>query len=101
MGALVFGDLESAEPGGADPVVVALAVTVVALVAPAASRGPRRAADHAAGLFRDRRRSGAYPARFLYLGAMLGFFFFTTQFLQACSGSPPFQAGLGFLPMTS
>ena len=30
-------------------------------------------------LFASRRRTGAYVARFLYLGAMIGFFFFTTQ----------------------
>jgi predicted MFS family arabinose efflux permease len=51
-------------------------------------------------LFADRRRSGAYLARALYLGAMIGFFFFTSQFLQGAFGFSPLQAGLGFLPMT-
>ena len=52
-------------------------------------------------LFASRRRTGAYVARFLYLGAMIGFFFFTTQFLQEVLGFDPLQAGIGFLPMTA
>jgi predicted MFS family arabinose efflux permease len=52
-------------------------------------------------LFASRRRTGAYVARFLYLGAMIAFFFFTTQFLQEVLGFDPLQAGLGFLPMTA
>ena len=52
-------------------------------------------------LFGDRRRSGAYAARALYLGAMMGFFFFTTQLMQSVFGFSAFQAGLGFLPMTA
>jgi Na+/melibiose symporter-like transporter len=31
---------------------------------------------------------------------MIGFFFFTTQYLQGVLGFSPLQAGLGFLPMT-
>jgi predicted MFS family arabinose efflux permease len=52
-------------------------------------------------LFRSRRRTGAYVVRFLYLGAMIAFFFFTTQFLQEVLGFDPLQAGIGFLPMTA
>jgi predicted MFS family arabinose efflux permease len=52
-------------------------------------------------LFRSRRRTGAYVARFLYLGAMIAFFFFTTQFLQEVLGFDPLRAGIGFLPMTA
>jgi hypothetical protein len=36
----------------------------------------------------------------LYLGAMIGFFFFTTQYMQDALGFTPLQAGLGFLPMS-
>jgi MFS family permease len=32
---------------------------------------------------------------------MMGFFFFTTQLMQDVLGFTPFQAGLGFLPMTA
>jgi predicted MFS family arabinose efflux permease len=51
-------------------------------------------------LFANRERSGAYAARLFYLGAMIGFFYFTTQYLQDVLGFTPLQAGLGFLPMT-
>jgi hypothetical protein len=51
-------------------------------------------------LFASRERGGSYAARMLYLGAMIGFFYFTTQLLQDGLGFTPLQAGLGFLPMT-
>ncbi|MFJ2617711.1 MFS transporter [Glutamicibacter sp. NPDC087344] len=51
-------------------------------------------------LFASRRRTGAYLARLLYMGAMIGFFYFLTQFMQYVLGFNPLQAGLGFLPMT-
>jgi MFS family permease len=51
-------------------------------------------------LFAQRERSAAYGARVLFLGAMMGFWFFTTQYLQIVLGFSPFQAGLAFLPMT-
>lgn len=51
-------------------------------------------------LFRSWERSGAYLVRLLYMGAMIGFFFFTTQYLQGILGFSPLQAGLAFLPMT-
>lgn len=45
-------------------------------------------------------RSTAYAVRLLYLAAMIGFFYFTTQLLQDALGWSALQAGLGFLPMT-
>jgi predicted MFS family arabinose efflux permease len=52
-------------------------------------------------LFASRQRSGAYLTRMLYLAAMIGFFFFTTQYLQGILGFNPLQAGLAFLPMSA
>lgn len=52
-------------------------------------------------LFTDRQRSGSYLTRFLYLGGMIGFFYFTTQLLQDGFGFTALQAGLAFLPMTT
>ncbi len=49
-------------------------------------------------LFRSQERSDAYAARMLYLRGMIGFFYFTTQFMQDGLGFTPLQAGLGFLP---
>ena len=51
-------------------------------------------------LFSHRERAGAYLARLLFAGTMIGYFFFTTQFLQGVYGYGPLQAGLAFLPMT-
>jgi EmrB/QacA subfamily drug resistance transporter len=51
-------------------------------------------------LFKNRERVGAYLSRFLFLGAMMGFWFFITQFLQIVSHYSPLEAGLAFLPMT-
>ncbi|MEW9900761.1 MFS transporter [Chitinivorax sp. PXF-14] len=51
-------------------------------------------------LFASRERSGAYAARLLFLGGMVGFWFFITQFLQGVLGFSPFEAGLAFLPAT-
>jgi EmrB/QacA subfamily drug resistance transporter len=101
VGALVFGIMESAERGWGDPVVlVALVVAVLVLVALVLHERGAEAPIMPLRLFSDRRRSGAYAARALYLGAMMGFFFFTTQLLQDVFGFTAFQAGLGFLPMT-
>lgn len=101
VGALVFGIIESAEAGWGSPVIlgsfvggVVLLLVFVLIEARAAQPiMPLR-------LFASRRRTGAYVARFLYLGAMIGFFFFTTQLMQDVLGFNPLQAGLGFLPMT-
>jgi EmrB/QacA subfamily drug resistance transporter len=51
-------------------------------------------------LFRHRVRAGAYSARLLFLGAMMSFYFFTTQYLQEVLGFSASEAGLAFLPTT-
>jgi len=51
-------------------------------------------------LFASRERVGAYLARMLFLGAMVSFFFFSTQFMQGVLAFSPLQAGIGFLPVT-
>lgn len=102
VGALVFGIVESAERGWTSPIVlVSLVVAVVVLVALVRHERGAEQPIIPLRLFADRRRSGAYAARALYLGAMMGFFFFTTQLMQDVFGFTAFQAGLGFLPMTA
>ena len=102
VGALVFGIVESAERGWTNPMVlVSLVVAVVVLVTLVRHERGAEQPIIALRLFNDRRRSGAYVARALYLGAMMGFFFFTTQLMQDVFGFTAFQAGLGFLPMTA
>lgn len=101
IGALVFGLLHGAEAGWADPITLAsfaaaTALLVVFVIAEARAAQPIMPLR----LFRSRVRTGAYLVRLTYLGAMIGFFFFTTQFLQGVLGFTALQAGLAFLPMT-
>ena len=102
VGSLVFGVLESVDRGWVSPVVLGSLVVSAALFVGLVMH-ERRAAQPIMPLhlFADRRRWGAYAARALYLGAMMGFFFFTTQLMQGALGFTAFQAGLGFLPMTA
>jgi hypothetical protein len=51
-------------------------------------------------LFASAQRTAAYAGRLLFLGAMMGFWFFITQYFQTVDDWSPLQAGLGFLPMT-
>ena len=47
-------------------------------------------------LFADRRRTGAYGARFLFNGALVSFFFFMTQYLQGVAATA--RSGRARLP---
>jgi EmrB/QacA subfamily drug resistance transporter len=101
VGALVFGIINTAEAGWTSPVtLMAISAGVVLLVIFALIERNAAQPIMPLRLFASRRRTGAYLARFLYLGAMIAFFFFTTQFMQEVLGLDPLQAGLGFLPMT-
>ncbi|NWA28627.1 MFS transporter [Pseudomonas gingeri] len=51
-------------------------------------------------LFADRGRVGAYAGRMLFIGSMMGFWFFLTLYLQGVMGFSALQAGLAFLPAT-
>jgi predicted MFS family arabinose efflux permease len=101
IGALVFGLLHSSEEGWSSPVtlvafVAALVLLAVFIVAEARAAQPIMPLR----LFASRVRTGSYVVRLTYMGAMIGFFFFSTQFLQGVLGFSPLQAGLAFLPMT-
>jgi predicted MFS family arabinose efflux permease len=101
MGALVFGIIESGATGwGSARVLLAILVGVVLLATLVVNESRAAQPIMPLRLFRSRERSGAYAARMLYLGAMIGFFFFTTQYLQDALGFSPLGAGLGFLPMS-
>ena len=100
MGAVVFAIIESAESGWASARVIAPAVLGAALLAALVANESRAVQPiMPLQLFADRERSGAYATRFVYLGAMIGFFF-TTQLLPDGFGFTPLRAGLAFLPMT-
>ncbi|MFD0758101.1 MFS transporter [Arthrobacter ulcerisalmonis] len=102
VGALVFGIINSADAGWNAPVArTAISAGVVLLVIFVLIERKAAQPIMPLRLFASRRRTGAYLARFLYLGAMIAFFFFTTQFMQGVLGFDPLHAGMGFLPMTA
>ncbi|NVO25625.1 MFS transporter [Donghicola sp. B5-SW-15] len=101
IGALIWGVLESAERGwGNLPSMGAMAAGAVIIGGFVRHEARADQPILPLRLFDNPERVGAYLARFLYLAAMVGFFFFTTQFMQEVDGFTPLQAGLGFLPMT-
>jgi predicted MFS family arabinose efflux permease len=101
MTSLVYGIVRSAERGWGDGVTIAALLVSTALLScfvvnewwVAQPIMPLR-------LFADRQRTGAYVGRILYLGGMLGFWFFITQFLQGVYHYPPLEAGVAFLPLS-
>jgi EmrB/QacA subfamily drug resistance transporter len=101
MSALVYGIVRAAEASWSDPIALAALIggaMLLALFVVNESRAKQPIIP--LRLFRSRERSGAYAARLLFLGAMMGFWFFITQYLQSVLGFSPLQAGLAFLPMT-
>jgi EmrB/QacA subfamily drug resistance transporter len=102
MSALVYGVIESTETGWTTPTTLgAFAVAAVLLTALVVNEARAAQPIMPLRLFASRQRTGAYLVRMLYLGAMIGFFFFTTQYLQGVLGFTPLQAGLAFLPMSA
>jgi EmrB/QacA subfamily drug resistance transporter len=102
MSALVFGIVDAAEAGWTAPsTLIALTLGVALLVALVVNEARADQPIMPLRLFADRRRTGAYLVRMLYLGAMIGFFFFTSQYLQGILGFSPLAAGLAFLPMSA
>ncbi|BDT66669.1 putative MFS-type transporter EfpA [Comamonadaceae bacterium OS-1] len=101
MTALVYGIVRSAESGWGDGPTEAAFATGLALLAFFIFHESRAAQPILPlRLFASRERSGAYAARMLFLGGMVGFWFFATQYLQGVLGYRPLQAGLAFLPTT-
>jgi EmrB/QacA subfamily drug resistance transporter len=101
MTALVYGIVRSATAGWGDPITAsALAAGSVMLAGFVVNEWRAEQPIMPLRLFASRERSGAYAARILFLGAMLGFWFFLTQFLQGVYDYSPIEAGIAFLPMT-
>jgi EmrB/QacA subfamily drug resistance transporter len=101
VGALVYGVLHSADSGWGTPATVVPLLAGAGLIC-ALAFVEGRAAEPVMPLrlFASRIRVGAYLARMFYLGAMIGFFYYSTQYLQSVLGFSAFQAGVAFLPMT-
>lgn len=101
MGSLVYGIVRSASAGWGDSLTLStVLIGVSLLVFLVFNEWRAKQPIMPLRLFAHRERAGAYGARVLFLGAMMGFWFFTTQYLQVVLGFSPFQAGLAFLPMT-
>jgi EmrB/QacA subfamily drug resistance transporter len=101
MTSLVYGIVRAATTGWSDAgTVTALGLGVLLLVLLVLNEWHAKQPIMPLRLFASRERVGAYAARVLYLGGMMGFWFFTTQFLQGVLGYTPLMAGLAFLPTT-
>ena len=101
IGSIVFGIINSTEASWTSPVTIgALVVGLLLLVVLVINESQTAQPIMPLRLFASRVRTGAYLGRLLYLGAIIGFFFFTTQYLQNVLGFTPLEAGIGFLPMT-
>ena len=101
MSALVYAIVRSASAGWGDVLTLAPLFTGVLLLGVFVfNEAHARQPIMPLRLFASRERAGAYCARMLFLGGMMGFWFFTTQFLQGVLGMPPSVAGLAFLPTT-
>jgi len=101
VGALVYGIIHSAGSGWGTAATVMPLLAGAALIA-ALVLAESRATEPVMPLrlFASRVRARAYLARMLSLGAMIGFFFYSTQYLQGVLGFSAFQAGGAFFPMT-
>ncbi|CAN7198474.1 MFS transporter [Microbacterium sp. LjRoot45] len=101
MGSLVYGIVEGGDRGWTAPgTLIPLAVGVLVLSLFVMNEWRARQPIMPLRLFASRERSGAAVARLLFAGAGIGFFFFTTQYLQGVYGWTPLQAGIAFLPMS-
>jgi EmrB/QacA subfamily drug resistance transporter len=101
MTSLVYGIVRSADDGWGDGnTVAALAFGVALLIGFVINEWRVDQPIMPLRLFADRERTGAYAGRILYLGAMLGFWFFITQFLQSVYHYTPLEAGVAFLPLS-
>jgi EmrB/QacA subfamily drug resistance transporter len=101
MSALVYGLIRSASAGWGDPVTIAaLVAAVLLLVLFVHIEWRAEQPIMPLRVVASRERVGAYAARVLFLGAMIGFFFFTTQLLQNAFDYSPTLTGAAFLPAT-
>lgn len=101
MTALVYSVVRAADTGWGDHFVqLALASAVLLIIAFIVIERNVSQPILPLRLLNNKERTGAYLARMLFLGGAIGFWFFTTQFLQGVLHLRPIQAGLAFLPVT-
>ncbi|UPK73541.1 MFS transporter [Nocardioidaceae bacterium SCSIO 66511] len=101
VGAIVYGLVQAAEHGWQNSTTFeALALGFVLLAGFIAVERRSGQPITPLGLFAHRDRVVAYVSRLLLSAAMIGLFFFLTQFLQVVHGYGPVKTGLAFLPLT-
>ena len=101
MSALVFGIVQAAETGWSSAwtqYAIGVGVLLLALFLFVQTRARQPVLP--LRLFSDKARNAAYGARLLFLAGMVGFWFFTAQYLQRVLGFSPMLAGLAFVPVT-
>ncbi|WP_371742052.1 MFS transporter [Pantoea sp. Cy-640] len=99
MAGVVYGTVSSADNGWSNVTTLASFIGGLVLIAvfiwiESRTKNPLMPLR----LFFSRERSGAYAARFLYIGAAMGFFFYSTQFMQSVLHYTPIEAGFAFVP---
>ena len=100
VGALVYGFILSAGTGWRDPMTIAAIAGGLLLAAFVAIERRAQQPIMPLRVFASSERTAAYAARLLFLAAMVGFFFFTTLYLQEELHYAPSRTGLAFLPAT-
>lgn len=101
MTSLVYGIVRAATTGWSDTTTLAvLAAGAVLLIIFVLNETRATQPIMPLRLFASRERSAAYGARLFYLGGMLSFWFFLTQYMQGVLGFTALQAGVAFLPTT-
>ena len=102
MTALVYGFVRAGEAGWGDALALtAFAVGLLALTAFVLIEKRATVPVVPLRLFSDRDRVAAYVVRLMLVAAMMGTFFFTTQFLQDVLNYSALATGLAFLPLTA
>jgi EmrB/QacA subfamily drug resistance transporter len=100
MTSLVYGIVRSTQVGWTDRLTLAAVVAGSALLMLFALNEARaKQPITPLRLFASGERTGAYLARFLFIGANFSFLFFCTLFLQGTRHAGPLVAGLAFLPV--
>jgi EmrB/QacA subfamily drug resistance transporter len=102
MTALVYGFIRAAADGWGNGLTLAAFAAAAVLLA-LFLFVERRAAQPIVPLrlFGERTRAAAYLNMLLLPAAMLGMFFFLSQFVQVALGFSPVAAGFAFLPLTA
>ncbi|GAB2488378.1 MFS transporter [Jatrophihabitans fulvus] len=100
MASLVYGFVHAASDGWSDPTTLAAFAAGVVLIAGFVVTETRAASPITPlRLFADRTRATAYVGRLLLVAAMMGMFFFLTQFLTGVLGYSDLRTGFAFLPI--